>query len=317
MKTRNDPLNAICRQMDALEDALENMRILQEKGGRLRSSVVEAQAELDWLTDSLRGDGALMADSAFHREATLKCQELSARLEAISDKVRPEGFSLASDRALPELFGRLAGRYPRFWKLYERLTTVSGIICIFFVLALITCFCVTGWLPFKSFAGSMASGTKGIVFALGMLMGLCLHEFSHGIVLANNKIAIDRVGVMAGFIAGGFVEAEEHSFARAEPDALLRFNAAGIGCNAFTALCLGVAGVLCSSDILVFLALGNLSFGFIKSLPVAPLDGGWVYEDLVKRHLRNNTVKNAFLSGRIVLFALWLILLTRLFLQHP
>ena len=316
MDTRNDPLSAIRRQMRSLEDALENMRILQEKGGRLRSSLAEAQAELNWLTDSLGTNGACGGDLVLQREAVLKCQELSARLEALSDKTRPEGFSVASERALPEFFGRLAGRHPRFWKLYESLTYISGIICIIAILTMITCFCVTGWLPFMSFTGNISPGAKGIVFALGLLMGLCLHEFSHGMVLANNKITISRVGVMAGFIVGGFVQAEEHSFAQAHPDVLLRFNAAGIGCNALTALCLGVAGLLCASDVLLFLALGNLSFGTINSLPVAPLDGGWVYQDLVKRHARNSAIRHIFLSGRFVLFALWLILFTRTILQQ-
>ncbi|MCL1915611.1 MAG: hypothetical protein FWG17_02710 [Desulfovibrionaceae bacterium] len=314
---RNDSLNVIHRQLCALEDTLRSLHAVQERGGRLGVSLAEARAELNWLANSLRSDGIqFREDPVFHQEATLKLNALSASFETIAGKIRPEGFTLASERALPELFGRLAMRHPSFWKLYESVTTVFGIACMITVPVLISCFCA-GILSFASFGVGGISGANGIVFLLGVFMGLGLHEFSHGMVLANNGIRISRVGLVAGAIAGGFVEAEEDDFARAAPEVLLRFNATGIGCNSATALIIGAAGMLCSSGLLLILALGNLFFGAINSLPVSPLDGGWVYEDLVKRHLRSDTAKTVFLSGRFVLFALWLILFTCSVFQQP
>jgi Zn-dependent protease len=90
----------------------------------------------------------------------------------------------------------------------------------------------------------------------------------------------------------------------------LRFNASSIGTNFLTAVVLSLIGVLISSELLLYLALGNLFFGFINSFPITPLDGGWVYEDLVNLHLANKKVKGFFLSARFVIFVLWLLLFT-------
>ena len=313
---RNVPLDVIRRQICSLEDTLRSLNAVQEKGGCLGSSLADAQAELNWLAGSLRADDQCLGeDPVSHQETILQFNALSASFEKIAGKVRPEGFTLANEHALPELLGRLAAHHPRFWKIYESVTTFFGIACMVVVPVLISCFCAA-IIPFASFGVEGISGGKGIVFLLGVLMGLSLHEFSHGIVLANNGIRINRVGLIAGAITGGFVEAEENDFDRAAPEVLLRFNATGIGCNFMMALALGAAGALCSSDLLIFFALGNLFFGFINALPVSPLDGGWVYEDLVKLHLKNKTIQDAFLSGRIVLFAFWIILFTYTALKH-
>lgn len=119
---------------------------------------------------------------------------------------------------------------------------------------------------------------------------------------------------MATSMIGGFVEADEDTFLKADPTVHLRFNASSIGTNALLAIILIIIGLLLSSDIFIYLALGNLFFGFINSFPISPMDGGWVYEDLVKLYLKNKKIKSIFLGARFVFFVLWLILFTRLVL---
>jgi Zn-dependent protease len=201
-------------------------------------------------------------------------------------------------------------RYRSFWKIYEMISTLFGVGIIAFTLIILTYFSAYGHFPLMQQHNGGSLLIKAVGFMIGLVAGLCVHEFAHGVVLANNGIKIKQVGVMAGSIVGGFIEADEDTFFQADRKVHLRFNASSIGTNALFAVLLGFIAVLTSSDLLLFLSLGNLFFGIINSFPILPLDGGWVYEDLINIYLKNKTIKKILLSVRFAFGIIWLILFT-------
>lgn len=302
--------NHLCR----LEKNLARIQAFQEKGCPVDSSLNDAYSDLIDIGSCLKR--AHTEESGKSNEEFDKINEkhkkIVAKFEAITNEVKSqdEGMVLASKSIIPDFFYRITSRYRPMWKFYEAITTVFGIGIIAFTLIGLTYFCAFGNIPFIQFHEGGIPGINAFSFVIGVIMGLCVHEFAHGVVLANNGIKIKRVGAVAGSIVGGFVEADETTFFQANPKVHLRFNAASIGTNALVAIILGLIGLITSSDLLLFLALGNLFFGFINSFPISPLDGGWVYEDLVNLYLNNKKVKNVFLSARFVIFVLWIILFT-------
>jgi len=307
-------LTGLHKYLGRLEQDLARIQVLQDKGRRVDSSLNDVYSRIADLGNYLKRiqtEKSGESDQEF-RDIALRHKKILAQYDAIANEVKPQaqGMVLASENTLPAFFNRVTSRNRGLWKFYESVITCFGIGMIVFMVTSVTCVLTFGGLPFIHFNKAMLSGINCLYFVAGLTLGLCLHEFAHGIVLANNGIKINRVGAVAGSVVGGFVEADETTFFQADPRVHLRFNAAGIGTNALVAVILGIIGLLASSDLLLFMALGSLFFGFINSLPVSPLDGGWVYEDIVKMYVENQRVKGIFLSARFVIFVLWIVLFT-------
>ena len=309
-------LAGLNKHLSKLEKDLIRIKAFKEKGCAVGSFLNDAYLDLTDIGGCLKRaqtENTTIIDEELG-ETTQRYKNILAKFESIADEVdlQDEGMVMASSSTLPDFFYRITSRNQSIWKLFEKITTVFGIGMIGFTLIGLTYFLAVGNIPFIHIFGGGMSGIKAFVFVVGIVVGLCVHEFAHGVVLANNGIKIKRVGAMAGSIVGGFVEADEDTFFQAEPRVHLRFNAASIGTNALLAVILVIIGLLTSSELLLFLALGNLFFGFINSFPISPLDGGWVYEDLVKLYLTSKKLKDIFLSARFVFFIIWIILFIRL-----
>lgn len=307
-----DLSNHLCR----LEKNLARILTLQAKGCAVDGSLNDIYAELTDIGNylkkepvgiSIKEDGELGQTIERHRYLLEKIVSTSN-----NGKFMAEGMVLASESTLPHFFYHITSHYQGMWKFFEGITTIFGYGIIVFTLIIITYFSSLGSILILliQFNERGISGINSLGFVGGVILGLCVHEFAHGIVLANNGIKIKRVGLIAGNIVGGFIEADEATFFQAEPKVHLRFNASSIGTNALVAVILGLIGILTSFDLLIFIALGDLFFGFINSLPISPLDGGWVYEDLINMYVVNKKVKGIFLSARFVIFLLWVILFT-------
>jgi Zn-dependent protease len=301
-----------------LEKNLARLRVFQEKGCPIGRSLHEITSELAGMSEQLvqakdekndKTDGELGTMITQHRRLLVQCSELA-------DGIEPQGMILASAGVLPAFFVRTVARCPGLWLRYEYVATFMGICLIAFTCGMLTYCAAIGRIPFIQAQAGGSVGVYGLAFVLGIGMGLSLHEFSHGIVLANNGIKIKRVGAVAGGIVGGFVEADEESFLKAAPETHMRFNACGIGGNALTAVLLSTGALLCDSGILLSLALGNLFFGMINSLPVSPLDGGWVYEDLIHMHINSEQIRRILLSAKFFMLIIWLALFTHSILVY-
>lgn len=308
--------SSINKHISKLEYNLLKIEELHNKGCAVNSSLGEAYLDLKDLGAYLNEAQAKQNDDMVDQElAELgeRYKTLWVKFEAVADaaSMQDQGMVMASNKTLPDFFCQLTSRFPAGSKLYERIAALFGIGMVGFSLISPTYYLLMGKLPFLSGFGQLA-GTNALVLVLGAILGLLVHESAHGIVLANNGIKIERIGAMAGSMVGGFVEAEETSFFQADPKVHLRFNAAGIGTNALLALILITLGVVTSTPFLVLLAIGNLFFGFINSFPISPLDGGWVFEDLIKFYLAGNIAKRVALSLPLVVFILWIILFIRL-----
>lgn len=237
-------------------------------------------------------------------------RDLLVELESLSDDFnrQSKGMVLVSRRTIPDFFYEITGRCRKMWRFFEYISAASGLAIILFALTSITYYSAYGGLPFIQMASVVSPLVKGSGFIFGLIIGLIVHEFAHGIVLANNGIRIKEIGAMAGSMVGGFIEADEETFFQSDQNVHLRFNASSIGTNALLALVLILVAAVIKSDLIMYLALGNLFFGVINSLPVRPLDGGWVYEDIAKIYLKNKILKQTFLSLRYVIVILWLVL---------
>ncbi len=311
----NPELTGLYKQLSKLEKNLDRIQAFQDKGCAVESSVGEAYLEL-------RDTGAYLKRVQEVKNTKLdeelaeiaeKYQNLQVKFQSIADEVNvhDQGMVMASSNTIPDFFYRITSRNRAMWKFYEIIATVFGVGMIGFTLLSITYYLIVGNIPFSQFTDGVISGINALIFVIGIVLGLCVHEFAHAIVLANNGIRIKRIGTMAGSMVGGFVEADEITFMQAEPVVHLRFNASSIGTNAMVAVVLVLVGLLASSQLLLFLALGNLFFGFINSFPISPLDGGWVYEDLIKLYLDSKIVKGIFTSVPFGFFILWIILFIR------
>jgi len=237
-------------------------------------------------------------------------RDLLAKFESLSEDFnrQSKGTILVSRRTIPDFFYKITGRYRKMWRLFEYISAASGLAIILFALISITYYTAYGGLPFIQMASVASPLVQGFGFIIGLIIGLIVHEFAHGIVLANNGIKIKEIGAMAGSMVGGFIEADEETFFQSDQAIHLRFNASSIGANALLALILVLFAVIIKSDLIIYLALGNLFFGVINSLPVRPLDGGWVYEDIARIYLKNKILQQIFLSLRYVIVILWLVL---------
>jgi len=311
---RRTELTALNKRLDKLEKNLARIQAFQEKGCPVGSMLHDIYAELNHIGEGLKNAKPGL-DGGSDQELgviTLRHQEMLARFETLTNGVQTQssGMVIASKSAIPDFFIRITGRYRQIWKYFERITAIFGVGIIGFTLIMITCFLAFGSIPYIRFPAGGTSLVNTLAFVLGVILGMLVHEFAHGIVLANNGIKIRQMGLMAGSIVGGFIEADEVTFFQADPRIHLRFNAASIGTNALLAVILGLIGLLGSFDLLIFLALGNLFFGFINSFPIKPLDGGWVYEDIVNLYLPNKKIKAFFLSARFGVFILWIALFT-------
>ena len=109
---------------------------------------------------------------------------------------------------------------------------------------------------------------------------------------------------------GGLWKLRKAAFFKPIPGSF-RFNAAGIGTNLLLAVVLMLIGGLMSSQVLIFLGLGSLFFGFINSYPIKPLDGGWVYGDLVNSYLKDDKVRSSLLTLPLLMFVVWILLFVR------
>lgn len=306
--------NSLNKHLTKIEKDLARISRFQEKGCAINTLLHEVYLDLRNIGDYLKRVGEENQEELTVINA--KYESLLITFDTIANRVNPqsEGKVMASDNTLPELVNQITSRYQGAWLFFEKIATVFGIGMVVITLLGMTYFLAVGNIPFFKTSGSLTSGIIAIVFLIGIILGLLVHEFAHAVVLANNGIKIKRMGLMATSMIGGFVEADEDTFLKADPTVHLRFNASSIGTNALLAIILIIIGLLLSSDIFIYLALGNLFFGFINSFPISPMDGGWVYEDLVKLYLKNKKIKSIFLGARFVFFVLWLILFTRLVL---
>ncbi|MDR2124299.1 MAG: hypothetical protein LBP38_04860 [Desulfovibrio sp.] len=304
------------KQLRGLERNTARIRFLQEKGCPVGTSLKDVSAELADIGEQLSAHKTANSKSDEDLGAMIaKYRRLVEQCAMIAEGIEPRGAVLVSERLLPEFLVRLVARRPALWRCYEAVATFMGIAMIAFTCAAMTYFAAIGGIPFLRHYGNGSVSIKGLAFICGIVLGLCLHEFSHGIALTNNGIRIKRIGAIAGFIVGGFVEAEEDSFNRAEPAARLRFNACGIGGNALAGLLLCPAA-LAVSDVLLFMTLGNVFFGMINAFPISPLDGGWVYEDIVRMRINNKHIRRVLLSARFFVLIFWLALFTRSVLAY-
>lgn len=237
-------------------------------------------------------------------------RDLLAEFESLLDdfNLQSKGMVLVSRRTIPDFFYKITGRCQKMWRFFEYISAASGLAIILFALISITYYSAYGSLPFIQMASVVSPLVQGFGFIFGLIIGLIVHEFAHGIVLANNGIKIKEIGAMAGSMVGGFIEADEETFFQSDQNVHLRFNASSIGTNALFALVLILVAAVITSDFIMYLALGNLFFGVINSFPVRPLDGGWVYEDIAKIYLKNKILKQTFLSLRYLIVILWLVL---------
>lgn len=302
-----------------LEKELDRIQTVQGKGCTVDYSLSDIYSDLTDIGESLK---KIHAEKNFSTDEVLdtdrRYKDLLVRFESIvnGNKLQNKGMVLASERTIPEFFYRITARYRGFWRLFEIITTFSGIGIIAFTLIGLTYFSAAGGFPtIGRFSGGLPL-IKASGFIAGLVVGLFTHEFAHGVVLANNGIKITQAGLMAGSMVGGFIEADETTFFQADREVHLRFNASSIGTNALLAVIFGVIAVIIHSRFLFFIALGNLFFGFINSFPICPLDGGWVYEDLIKIYVKNTVLKKIFLSVRYAFAVLWLVLFTYSVLYH-
>lgn len=308
-------LTNLDKHLSRLEKNLDRIKAFQEKGCAVESSLGDIYLDLrdtGAYLERVQAEKNTKMDEKF-AEITERYKNLLAKFELVADEVKlqDQGMVMASNSTLPDFFYRITSRYRIVWRVFEIISTVFGVGMIGFTLTGVTYFLAVGNIPFMQFYNGAVSAIYGLVFMVGIILGLCIHEFAHGVVLANNGIKIKRVGTMAGSMVGGFVEADETTFFQAEPRVPLRFNASGIGINLLLAVILAAIGILTSSQLLLFLALGNLFFGFINSFPISPLDGGWVYEDLIKLYLTSDRAKGIFRLVPFVVFLLWIILFIR------
>jgi len=296
-------LTKIGKSLDGLRSAAQRGAPLESTLGDINQSLNGYGAALKELRDENEG---LRDDPDFLRVTAL-FREVRDKLEHIYDGAEPSepAVHVTSGEWLPKFFAQTAEKHPGLWKTFEKVVYFLGALMVPFGLGYIT-FAVFKWqLPFLPQNGW---GRDAVFFGLGFFGGLVVHEFAHGIVLANNGIGIKRVGAVFGKIIGGMVEAEEESFFQSDPVIYTRFSAAGIGCNALTAFVLLVLGALTGIRALTFLGAGDLLCGVMNAYPASPMDGGWVYEDLVERHVQSESLRRVLLGGRIVFFFLWLIL---------
>lgn len=297
-----------------LEKNVIRIQTLQEKGctvDRLSNDIYPELTSMGYFLEKGQGGKSEKEDDELG-EIIERRKNLMAKDGSVANEVKSktQGLVLVSKGTIPDFFYNITSRYRGMWKLFEVITTLFGCGIIGFTLLIITYLCSFGRISFFQFLEGGISGVNSLGFVAGIILGLCVHEFAHGIILANNGIKIKRVGVAVGSIVGGVIEADETTFFQAGQKVHFRFNASGIGTNALLALILGLVGFLTSSDLLILTALGNLFFGFINSLPIIPLDGGWVYEDLINMYVPSRELKAIFLSGRFVLFIFWVILFT-------
>jgi len=308
--------NHLCR----LEKDLSKIQAFRRKGCAVESSLGDIYCDLRGLGDYLKkfqAEKNVEADEEL-AHITERHKNLLAKFDAVTSeaKLQDEGMVVASKSTLPDFFYRITSRYRGIWKFFEAITTVFGVGIVAFTIIILTYFFAFGNIPFFHLNEGGIFGINGLGFVVGIIVGLCVHEFAHCIVLANNGIKIKRVGLVAGFIVGGLIDADENTFSQKDPRVHLRFNAASIGTNALVAVVLGFIGLLTSSELLMCLALGDLFFGIINSFPIRPLDGGWVYEDLINMYLADKKIKNIFLSARIGFLILWVVLFTHYVLAH-
>ncbi len=306
---------SINKYLIKLEKNLLRIEEFQKKGCPIESSMGDIYLELRNVGAYLKQAQAEEKSIINHELADTfeRYKKLLLKFESVADEVQSqdERMVVASDKALPQLFARIIKRCPGFWKNFERLASGFGFGMVGLTIIGPTYYLAAGKVPFMQYYQVEMSAVNALVFVVGVIVGLCVHEFAHGIVLANNGIGIKRIGAMAGSMVGGFVEAEENSFFQADPRVHWRFNAAGIGTNALLGVILAVVGLLTSSQEFLFLALGNLFFGFINSYPISPLDGGWVYGDLIKLYINSKKVNNIFMALPLVIFVLWISLFIR------
>lgn len=300
--------------LSRLEKNLARLQVLREKGCPVDCSLCDIFSYLTDIGARLKkaqaqdwGNANKELDEIIERH-----KKLLAKLEGIRNEVKlqDEGIVFESTSTLPRFIYRVTSYYRGIWKFYEAMTTLFGVAIIGYTLIILTYFFAFGYFPLIQFPEGGIYAINCIGFLFGVVLGAGVHEFAHGVVLANNGIKIKRVGALAGSLVGGFIEADETTFCQAEPRVRFCFNASSIGTNALTAVVLGMIGALTSSELLLFIALGDLFFGVTNSLPIRPLDGGWVYEDLINM-LPNKKIKWIFMNARFAVLILWLILFIR------
>ncbi len=312
-KMHQAKLEILNNRLDRLEKDVQRIQAYNGKGMKADNSLNDVYSSFVNMGEILKQTQAENNNKTDElNDICVRYKDLFAKFEFVADEFNSQnkGMVLVSKRAIPEFFYNITMRYRRFWNIYEKIATFFGVGIIAFTLIILTYFSAYGHFPLLQQNSGGTQAIKAFGFIAGLVIGLCVHEFAHGVVLANNGIKIKQVGVMAGSMVGGFIEAEETTFFQADRRVHLRFNASSIGTNALLAVLLGLIAMLTSSGLLLYLSLGNLFFGIINSFPILPLDGGWVYEDLINIYLTNKIIRKILLYARFAFAILWLILFT-------
>ncbi len=306
-------LGGLEKRLVKLEKSLAGLRRAAQRGCPLSTTLDDIDRELIEMSKflkSVKESNENRTNQEYDKVAAL-FKRVRDELESIADvqESADQGITLTSSDKIPSFIYRLSSRFPRFWKAFEYITAALGIAMVPFSIWFMT-YLIAFWrLPFLPWQSGMFSGLNMAGFAVGFLIAAVFHEGAHGIVLANNGIKIRRVGAVIGLLVGGMVEADEETFEKADPKVKLRFNAASIGNNALIAILLELLWVVSRVDFFAFMAIGDLVFGVMNSMPVSPKDGGWVYDDLVDMYLHSDGLKKAASSVRFILLIGWVVLL--------
>jgi len=306
-------LGGLERRLVTLEKSLAGLRGAAQRGCPLSNTLDDIDRELIEMSKLLKNIRACNENriNPEYEKVAAHFKKVRNDLESIADaqESQSQGITFTSSEKIPDFIYRTAARFPGFWKIFEHVTAVLGIVMVPFSVWFVT-YLIAFWkFPFLPRQAEAFSGGNMAGFAVGFIIAAILHEGAHGIVLANNGIKIKRVGAVIGLLVGGMVEADEETFKLAGPKVKLRFNAASIGNNALIAILLGLLWMATGVEVFAFMAIGDLIFGVMNSLPVSPKDGGWVYDDLVEMYLHSDGLQKAASFIRVALLIGWVVLL--------
>ena len=190
-------------------------------------------------------------------------------------------FEFKSTDVLPKVIYRIVCRFPSFWSFYEKVTVILGMAAIIYTLVAITYLTwVLSLPPPFLFPPLRASPISVIIPLLGFVIAYAIHEFSHAVTVILHGGHIEAIGFSLGRLIGGSVRISKGTLTES-PKVTTMFNATAIGANMLVALVSYVVGTFLDSAILLWIGTANILFAVINALPVVPLDGGWVYSDIV------------------------------------
>ena len=219
------------------------------------------------------GAGLDLLKSASKKEVTSKPLVAEARSSY--------SFEFKSTDVLPKVIYRIVHQSPPIWLGYARITALVGLVTVVYSLAAITYLAWALYLPLPfSFPPLSATPVSVLIALLGFAIAYVVHEFSHAVIAVLHGCKIEAIGFSFGGLIGGSVHIAREAIPES-PKVMMMFNAAGIGANMLIGCLCYVIGSLFSSAAVLWIGTINSLFAVINALPVVPLDGGWVYSDIV------------------------------------